>query len=322
MLRFVTGRLLESLVVLALISFLTYGLIGLMPGDPIDVMVSANPDLSPADAARLKKLYGLDQPILTRYARWAENALMGDFGYSRLHTKPVTEVLWSRLGNTVVLLGLSLILSLALAIPLGVIAAVKRYSPLDYGINLFCFAGISVPPFWLALMVIILFAVQLNWLPASGMGPPGGSLVERLPHLVLPLATLTVLSVGSFTRFMRAAMLQTLRQDYIRTAQAKGASPTRVVTSHALRNALIPLATVVALSFGGLFSGALITETMFAWLGMGKTIYDAILGSDYNLALVGLLLATGLTLFGNFLADIAYVALDPRVSFTGQESLR
>ena len=136
------------------------------------------------------------------------------------------------------------------------------------------------------------------------------------------LSTLTVLSVGSFTRFMRAAMLQTLRQDYIRTAQAKGASPTRVVTGHALRNALIPLATIVALSFGGLFSGALITETMFAWLGMGKTIYDAILGSDYNLALVGLLLATALTLLGNFLADIAYVALDPRVSFSGQDALR
>jgi len=322
MLRFIVGRLFESLVVLALISFATYGLIGLMPGDPIDIMVMANPDLSPADAARLKTLYGLDQPIFQRYLAWAANALSGDFGYSRLHTRPVTEVLWPRLGNTVVLLGLSLALAIALAIPLGILAAIKRYSLLDYGINLFCFAGISVPPFWLALMLIILFAVQLNWLPAGGMGAPGAGLAERLPNLVLPVLTLTILSVGSFIRFMRAAMLQTMRQDFIRTARAKGAASVRVVVGHALRNALIPLATVIALSFGGLFSGALITETMFAWLGMGKTIYDAILGSDYNLALVGLLLATALTLFGNFLADIAYVALDPRVSFVGREATR
>jgi len=322
MLRFIVGRLFESLVVLALISFATYGLIGLMPGDPIDIMVMANPDLSPADAARLKTLYGLDQPIIQRYLAWAANALSGDFGYSRLHTRPVTEVLWPRLGNTVVLLGLSLTLAIALAIPLGILAAIKRYSLLDYGINLFCFAGISVPPFWLALMLIILFAVQLNWLPAGGMGAPGAGLAERLPNLVLPVLTLTILSVGSFIRFMRAAMLQTMRQDFIRTARAKGAAPLRVVVGHALRNALIPLATVIALSFGGLFSGALITETMFAWLGMGKTIYDAILGSDYNLALIGLLLATALTLFGNFLADIAYVALDPRVSFVGRDASR
>jgi len=320
MLRFIVGRLFESLIVLALISFATYGLIGLMPGDPIDIMVMSNPDLSPADAARLKTLYGLDQPIVERYLRWAANALGGDLGYSRLHTRPVTEVLWPRLGNTVLLLGLSLVLAIALAIPLGIIAAVKRYSALDYGINLFCFAGVSVPPFWLALMLIILFAVQLNWLPAGGMGAPGAGFLERLPSLVLPVLTLTVLSVGSFIRFMRAAMLQTMRQDYIRTARAKGAAPGRVVIGHALRNALIPLATVIALSFGGLFSGALITETMFAWLGMGKTIYDAILGSDYNLALIGLLLATALTLFGNFLADVAYVALDPRVTFAGRDS--
>jgi peptide/nickel transport system permease protein len=177
-----------------------------------------------------------------------------------------------------------------------------------------------VPPFWLALLLIIIFSVTFGWLPAGGMETIGdGGFGDRLRHLVLPVATLTVASVGGFTRFMRASMIQTLRQDYIRTARAKGVGIARMVTAHALRNAMIPLVTVVALSFGQLFSGALITETMFSWLGMGKMIYDAILGNDYNLALVGLMFATALTLIGNFLADIGYVWLDPRVNFAGRE---
>ena len=318
MFRYVTGRFAESLVVLAIMSFVIYGLIGLMPGDPIDLMIAANPKLTPADAERLKALHGLDQPIHARYLAWLEGAVRGDFGYSRLYTKPVADVLLPRLASTLVLLGASLALSLAIAVPLGVYAALRPYSRADYAINFACFAGISVPPFWLALLLIILFAVILGWLPAGGMETVGkGGVLDRVQYMVLPIATLTILSVGGFTRFMRASMLQTLRQDYIRTARAKGVSERRMVVGHALRNALIPLVTVIALSFGSLFSGALITETMFAWLGMGKTIYDAILGNDYNLALIGLLFATILTLVGNFLADIAYVWLDPRVSLAG-----
>ncbi len=320
MFPYVAGRLIESIVVLLAVSFAVYGLIGLMPGDPIDLMIQGDPNLTPADAKRLKALYGLDQPILDRYAAWLGNALRGDFGYSRNHGQPVLDVIGGRVANTALLLGVSLALSLAIAIPVGVYAALKPYSPLDYAINMICFAGISVPPFWLALLLIILFSVTFGWLPAGGMETIGdGGFVDRLRHLILPVATLTVASVGGFTRFMRASMIQTLRQDYIRTARAKGVGTARMVTGHALRNALIPLVTVVALSFGQLFSGALITETMFSWLGMGKMIYDAILGNDYNLALVGLMFATALTLIGNFLADIGYVWLDPRVDFAGRE---
>lgn len=319
MIRFLAARLLQCLIVLTVMSFLIYGLIGLMPGDPIDLMISANPDFTSEDAARLKALYGLDQPLLTRYGNWLTAAIGGDFGYSRLYSQPVLEVIAPRLANTAFLVGVSLLLSLLLAIPLGIAAAVRPYSFVDYLVNLSCFAGISAPPFWLALMAIMLFSVTLGWFPAGGEAPPGAGPLEAIQHAVLPIGVLTLASVGGFTRFMRASMLQTMRQDFIRTASAKGLTRTRVVYGHALRNALLPLVTIIALSFGTLFSGALITETMFAWLGMGKTIYDAILGNDFNLALVGLLMATGMTLLGNVLADISYVALDPRLDFQAED---
>ena len=319
MIRFLGQRLFEALVVLFLMSFAIYGLIGLMPGDPIDLMINADPKLTPDDAARLKALYGLDRPIVERYWNWLVAALGGDLGYSRVYTKPVMEILVPRLGSTALLLGISLLLSLAIAIPLGVYAALNPYSKADYAVNMFCFAGISLPPFWLALLLILCFAVVLGWLPAGGMLTVGdGGILDRLQYMILPVLTLTIHSVGGFTRFMRASMMETLRQDYVRTARAKGLSEARVVTGHALRNALTPLVTVVALSFGGLFSGALITETMFGWRGMGKTIFDAIMGNDFNLALVGLLLATGFTLLGNFLADLCYAWLDPRVTLSEQ----
>jgi peptide/nickel transport system permease protein len=321
MARFAAGRLLESLVVLAAMSFAVYVLIGLMPGDPIDLMISGNPKMTSEDAARLRALYGLDQPIVVRYGNWLTAALQGDFGYSRSYTQPVLDILLPRLGNSLLLMGISLAATLAIAIPLGIFAAVRPYSPADNAINLFCFAGISVPSFWFALLCIILFAVKLGWLPAGGMATVGaGSGLDPLQYLVMPVAVLTVTHVGSFTRFMRASMIQTLRQDYIRTARAKGVGPARLVVGHAFQNALLPLITIVGLSFGSLFSGALITEIMFSWLGMGKLMYDAILGNDYNLALVGLLFATAATLLGNFLADVAQVAVDPRVSFAAREA--
>lgn len=323
MVRFSVGRLLESILVLGIMTFVVYVLIGLMPGDPIDLMIAADPNLTSADAARLKALHGLDKPIVERYWNWLSNALQGDFGYSRTYTKPVLDVLFPRLGNTVLLMSLSLIFSLALAVPIGIYAALHPYSKTDYAINLFCFAGISIPSFWFALLCIILFAVAFEWLPAGGMETVGrGDLLDRAQYMVMPILVLTISSVGSFTRFMRASMVQTLRQDFIRTARAKGVGTTRLLVGHALRNALLPLVTVVGLSFGNLFSGALITEIMFSWLGMGKMMYDAILGNDFNLALVGLLFATGATLLGNFLADISQVVLDPRVSFASRENER
>jgi peptide/nickel transport system permease protein len=316
MTRYIVQRLAESAVVIILMSFLIYALIALMPGDPIDLMINSDPRLTPADAARLRAVYGLDKPLVERYLAWAGAALSGDFGNSRLHVRPVLDVMPGFLLNSVNLMVLSFILSIAVAVPAGVYAALRQNSWVDHTINLLCFAGISVPVFWLALMLIIIFAVMMPILPASGINSiGGGGFIDTLRHLVLPVATLTIFSIGSYTRFMRAAMIEVLRQDYIRTARAKGASETRVVWRHGLRNAMIPVVTVVALSFGTLFSGALITETMFAYPGMGKLIYDSIMGNDYNMALVTLLFATAVTLAANLLADIAYAWLDPRISY-------
>jgi peptide/nickel transport system permease protein len=212
-------------------------------------------------------------------------------------------------------MGLAFACSLAIALPAGIVAAMRPYSRLDYTVNLLAFAGISTPPFWLALLLILVFAVVLGILPAGGMGTVGGGLWDQARFLVLPVASLTIASIGGHTRYMRAAMIETLRQDYIRTARAKGLSESRVVVGHALRNALIPVVTIIALDFGTLFSGALVTETIFAYPGMGRLIFDAIMGNDFNLALVALLFATLLTLAANILADVGYVALDRRISF-------
>jgi peptide/nickel transport system permease protein len=321
MVRFLILRLLQAIVVLWVMSFLVYSLIGLMPGDPVDLMISADPNVTQADAMRLKALYGLDRPILKRYANWLNQALSGDFGYSRLHARPVLDVIGPRLGNTVLLMSLALMLALVIAIPAGVAAARRPGSLGDRVINFCCFAGVSLPSFWFALVLILVFAVWLGVLPASGVGDIGldGGVLDRLRHLVLPVIALSTASVAAYTRHIRASMLEVLREDYMRTARAKGVSEERVVWRHGLRNALIPVATILALDFGVLFSGALITETMFAYLGMGKTIFDAIMGNDYNLALVGLLLATLIVLVANMVVDMAYAWLDPRIARPGAE---
>jgi peptide/nickel transport system permease protein len=323
MTRYLAARAVGTLVTLTLMSFVVYVLIGLMPGDPIDMMIAGDPKMTSADAARLRALYGLDKPLVERYLAWALQAVQGNFGYSRSFGQPVLAVLGPRLLNTLTLAGLAFVLSAGIALPLGIWAAAHPRSRADYLINLFCFAGISAPPFWLALLLITLFAVFLGWLPAGGMADPRpgtswiAGLGQQLRHLALPVLTLTLVQLGTYTRFMRGAMIEVLRQDYVRTARAKGASERRVMWGHAFANALAPVLTILALSFGGLLSGAVITETMFAWPGMGKAIYQAILDNDYNLALIGLLVATFATIVGNLLADLAYVWVDPRVSLGG-----
>lgn len=321
MAAYIIRRLIHSLIVIAVMSFVIYGLMGLMPGDPVDLMISADPNVTAEDAERLRALYGLDQPLWSRYLNWLGAAVQGDFGYSRLYSQPVWSAIVPALQNTLILLISSLTLALVIALPAGIYAATRPYSIADYSINLAAFAGISMPPFWLGILLIMVFAVILGWLPAGGTADASGAtgLWESLKFLVLPVAALTIAGVGSHTRYMRASMIETLRQDYIRTARAKGLTENRVVLHHALRNALIPVVTILALDLGVLFSGALITETVFAYPGMGKLIFDAIMGNDYNLALVGLLLATALTLAGNLLADIAYASLDPRISYTDMD---
>lgn len=307
MARFALRRLAQALAVLLALSFATYGLIGLMPGDPLDTMLASTPGATPETVARLRAIYGLDQPLLLRYWRWLAAALGGDLGESRLHHQPVLHVLAPALGRTCWLMLASFALSVALSLALGILAARRPGGWMDALVSLVSLGGASVPPFWLALVLILVFAVQLHWLPASGAGEGGWR--ER----VLPVATLTLATAGGFTRYVRAALVEALRMDHVRTARAKGVAEARVVLVHALRPALIPVVTVMALQFGTLFSGALITETMFGIEGMGKLIYDAIQGNDFNLALAGLLAAAAVTLASTLAADLLYAWLDPRV---------
>jgi len=311
---YLVRRALQAVAVLAAMSLLVHVLLALMPGDPVDLMAAGDPRMTAADLQRLRELHGVDRPMLERYLAWAGTALQGDFGWSRAFRRPVLEVIAPRLWNTVLLMGSALALALAIGLPLGIWAAAREGSMVDRVVNLACFAGAATPTFWLALLLMMLFAVQLGWLPAGGLPPAGSGLAGSLRHMALPVATLALAEAGIYARHLRAAMVEALAEDHVRTARAKGASRLRVLLVHALRNAMIPVATVAALGFGGLFSGALVTETMFAWPGMGKLIYDSILGSDFNVALVALLFATLLTLLGSLLADIACAALDPRIS--------
>ena len=212
-------------------------------------------------------------------------------------------------------MGIAFMVSVAIAIPAGVLAARRIHSLTDYSINLLCFAGISIPAFWLALMLILLFSVVLGWLPANAVPLGDAGILEQVRGLILPVITLAIVSIGGVTRYMRASLHESLQQDYIQTAYAKGLSDWQVVRRHALRNSMIPVVTVLSLDIGTFFSGALITEIMFGYPGMGKLLFDAIQGSDYNLALIGLLMATGVTLAANFVADLSYAALDPRISY-------
>ncbi|NFV78942.1 ABC transporter permease [Magnetospirillum aberrantis SpK] len=298
-------------------SFVVYGLMGLMPGDPIDLMIASDPHLSATDALRLKALYGLDRPWTERYLAWLLQVLQGELGYSRLYARPVLDALLPALGNTALLMLTALALALTVAVPVGIVASLRPGSVFDHAVNLVAFASVSLPTFWLGLMLIVVFAVSLGWLPASGIEDVGGDggLAERLRHMALPVATLALAGMGQYVRHMRAAMIGEAHHDYVRTARAKGCSPARIVLRHQFRNALIPVTTILALELGGLFSGALITETVFAWPGMGRLIFEAVMGNDFNLALSGLLLATAMTLLGSILADLAYAALDRRVSY-------
>ncbi len=316
--RFLSFRLLGAAVVLLAKSFVIFALIGLMPGDPIDLMINANPETTPEQMAHLRAIYGVDQSIWLRYVHWLTDALGGDFGFSRIQHRPVLDIVIPALGNTLILTGVAFVISTVLAITLGTLAALRRGSWVDRTINLFAFAGISVPSFWLGLLFIYVFAVKLGWLPAGGMPRPEQGWRGMAAHLALPVATLVIVEVGGLTRYARSAMIEVLGQDFIRTARAKGLTNQRMLLRHALRNALIPVLTLIALQLGGLFSGAALTEAMFAWRGMGRLILEAILGNDYNLALVCLLFVTATILLANILADIAYTWLDPRISLGGR----
>jgi peptide/nickel transport system permease protein len=324
MTNYIVRRLIQTIVVTCILSFVAYAMMGLMPGDPLDIACNANPHCTPENLDQMKKNLGLDQPVTVRYVKWLSAFLQGDLGYSRTYRLPVAEILGPRLVNTLYLSGTSLLLSLIIAIPLGVFTSLKANTKFDYTLNMFAFAGISIPSFWLALMLILVFAVELRLLPAGGtfsIGlPPETSTLEfvfdRIKYLILPVTTLSLLTVAYWVRYTRAKMLETMRNDYIRTARAKGLPERKVIFRHGLRNALIPVVTVVALGFAQIFSGAVITETVFAYQGAGKLIFDAIFANDYNMAMCSFIITSFLVLFMNLVADVAYAYLDPRISYS------
>lgn len=322
MTNFIIRRVLQSLLVFAVLSFVCYALMGLMPGDPIDLMVQSNPRLRPEDIARLKTLYGLDLPIHERYFNWMKSILVeGDLGYSRTYRVPVGEILGERLLNTFFLSFTALTLSLCIALPLGILTALKKGTRFDYALNLLAFAGQSVPPFWLGIILIMVFSVGLGWFPAGGTSSVSEELggfafvADRVRYLVLPVLVFTVTQVATYLRFVRGSMVEVLRNDYVRTARAKGLDRRTVLWRHAFRNALIPVVTMAALGLSTVFSGALITETVFAYQGVGKAVFDAIMANDFNLAMVSFCITVAMVLLMNLVADISYAFLDPRISY-------
>lgn len=319
---YLTRRILQVIPTLFVISLLLFGLLSMKPGDPIDDMRRGNPGFTQADYDRLREFYGLDKPWYVQYWRWLGRVIHGDFGTSRQFGRPAAAYIFKyRFPNTLLLSGLSLLLAFCVAIPTGVISALRQHGFLDYVITVVNFIGVSIPIFWLGIMLIYVFAVHFRgFLPAGGLATPGvtGSwpiFVDRLEHLLLPVIALSSLQLAQWTRFMRSSMLETIQLDFVTTARAKGISERRVIFKHALRNAILPLITLVGLNVPLLFSGAILTETVFNWPGMGRAIFDAILVNDFNVAMVSLMFISLLVLMFNLLADVTYALVDPRIRY-------
>jgi len=307
-------RLVLAVPLLIAVSFVSFVIMQSVPGGPLAVYRN-NPNVRQKDIARLEKQLGLDKPMTAQYGIWLRNFVTGNWGRSLASGREVTTVIGERLVNTIYLMVAALALALLLAIPIGILSAVKQYSVFDQAATLFSFLGFSVPIFWLGLMAIILFAVKLDWFPAGGMRTIGApfSIGDRLQYLILPAALLAFHSAGQYSRYVRASMLEVIRQDFITTARAKGLRENSVILGHALRNALIPLITVLALDLPALFSGALLIETVFAWPGMGRLFWNSALRFDYPV-LMGIIIITALmVILGNLFADVLYSRVDPRV---------
>lgn len=316
MTTYLIRRLLISIPVLFGVTIVNFVIINLAPGNPVEMMI--DPNLTPDVIEQRKEALGLNDPVYVQYFHWLINVLQGNLGYSYSTYVPVAELIGERIGPTLLLMGTGLILGLIIAIPLGIISAVKQYSWVDYLSTGFSFMGISIPHFFLGLGLIYIFALQLGWLPSGGMqslGAQGGGFLDRLQHLILPASMLAVGIAGKKLRYVRSSVLEILGQDYLRTARAKGLKEFVVVNKHALRNALIPIVTVVGLEIPLLFGGAVITEQIFQWPGLGQLTMSSVLSRDYS-TLMGLnLLAAVMVIVGNLITDIAYSIVDPRIRY-------
>ncbi len=319
MIAYVARRAIFSVFILFLASVVIFYVVSLA-GDPLTYL-RQNPRVSAEDLARFTALYGLDQPLYRQYLIWITDFLQGDMGRSYSQNTSVNSIVAPRIWPTVLLMGTSLLITVLIAVPFGVYSAIKKYSAADNVGTFLSFVGFSMPTFWLGLILQLVLGVYLtSWAGVrlfytSGMRSGDGGFVDLLQHLALPAIALSVISVAQFSRFQRAAMLDVLSSDYLRTARAKGLSQRVVYLKHALRNALMPTVTLLALEMGLIFGGAVITETVFAWPGLGFLLADSLYKNDYNVARALLLIAAGLIIFFNLVADVAYSLVDPRVSY-------
>lgn len=320
--RYLLRRLLLMIPLLLGISMLTFLIIQLAPGDAAVLDASMDPRVDSSYVERLRKSYGLDDPLHVQYVNWLRRFVTLDFGTSFKDNRPVLEVILERLPATLLLSGSSLVLLFLTAVPLGVLAAVHQDRWFDRAVTVFTFVGFSMPSFWLALLLMLLFGIRLDWFPISGMAsvwsedwPWYRRLMDLLHHLALPLFVTTFGGLAAVSRYARTSMLEVIRQDYVRTARAKGLPESQVIFRHALRNALIPVVTLLGLALPGLIGGSFIIETIFAWPGMGRLGFEAVLSHNYPLLMGVGVISAFLTLLGNLLADLGYAWMDPRIRY-------
>lgn len=318
MIKYIFRRILISIPVLIGITLITFSAYNLAPGDPISAMIDPTLPMSGEMIEQLKEEYGLNQPMPVRYLIWLREAVKGNLGFSFASQRPVSQVIAERVPATLQLTLASLLLALALGIPLGVYSALNQYSKIDYLLTLFAFFAVSVPAFFFALGAIWIFALRLDLFPTHGMNSPSAEhvILDRAYHLILPATVLGVERVAGFLRYTRSSVLEVLGQDYMTTARAKGLPQKIVFWRHGFRNALLTLITIVALSLPGLFGGAFIIEWIFAWPGMGQLAIASITARDYPTLMGTALIGSILVLLSNLLADILYAAADPRIRYS------
>jgi peptide/nickel transport system permease protein len=307
--RFILRRLLSLLPVLWGIATLVFALMYMVPGDPARLMAGQNADEATIETIRVRM--GLDRPLHVRYGRFLAGVATGDFGYSYRQRRPVSEVILERFPATLKLALATILIALLFGVSAGVLAAVNHGKPLDWGVMVLSLLGISTPVFWLGLMLIVVFSVWLGWLPVGGYGDGG------LRYLILPAVSLSAISTGYFARITRSSFLEVMRTDYILAARSRGIPGRRVVLLHAMRNAAIPLVTVVGTNLAGLLGGAVATETVFAWPGIGRAIYDAILVRDLPVVEGGVIFLAFVFVAANLAIDLLYAWIDPRVRLPG-----
>jgi peptide/nickel transport system permease protein len=318
--RYIIRRILQAIPLLILVSIFMFTLIHLMPGGPEEVLFS--PRMTAAARAAMRVRFGLDKPVPIQYLVWLKNALTGDFGNSFATGVPVLTVIAQRFSATLELFVCALLLALILAILLGVLSGVRQGTVTDYALTTIAYFGISMPIFLFGLLGQYIFGVVLHWLPTSGMNTlgynldPFDALVDNIQHLILPMLVLSITFIAAWSRYMRSSMIEVVKQDYMRTARAKGVGPVAVLFRHALRNALIPLVTVVAIDFGSVAGGATITEGIFSWPGMGLLFFQSLDARDYPVLLAMLVLGAIFVVAFNLIADILYAALDPRIRYS------